>query len=195
MAAMKIPQPLSARQSMAYHKPAHHYRSQYRFGRDLSCHDDRLAVKPLWLQNWIDTGDDLVDSEDNPITLSLYAMMYPAGSEVTLGENGGSSGCINYTIIVKPRADVAGASDIPTFDPAKVVFKKKPTFVFDRPKQEPGTKPIGFASLGYGTTGGLGGKEVNVNATINSSNIYFTLAGRGSCAGVRAPSDVHIIQS
>ncbi|NLG83145.1 MAG: pectate lyase, partial [Firmicutes bacterium] len=64
-------------------------------------HDDRLVQKPAWLAHWIDTGDDLVDSETTPVVMSLFKKDFPAGSTVVLGNNGGSLSGVQYIVIVK----------------------------------------------------------------------------------------------
>jgi hypothetical protein len=64
-------------------------------------HDDRISTKPDWLTSgWIDTGDNIVDNESTPVTLSLYSKNVQANTTVSLGPNGQSSGCIGYFVIV-----------------------------------------------------------------------------------------------
>jgi len=84
-------------------------------------HDDRLTVKPAWLSGWTDSGEDAVDDEANPVTYSLFGRAFPAGSRVTLGNNGGSSGCTQYFVIVKgpgaPAAVTGGPKAVTTSAP------------------------------------------------------------------------------
>ncbi|NLY74638.1 MAG: pectate lyase [Firmicutes bacterium] len=65
-------------------------------------HDDRIVVKPAWMADWKDTGDDLTDNQTSPkVTYSIFEKSFPANSVVTLGENGGSAGATQYIVIVK----------------------------------------------------------------------------------------------
>ncbi len=51
---------------------------------------------PSWMSGWTDTGLSAVNSKD--VTFSLYSLDVASGESVTLGENGGSSGCVGYTV-------------------------------------------------------------------------------------------------
>jgi hypothetical protein len=59
--------------------------------------DDRLGLLP-WLSSWIDTGDNLVNSE--PRVFSLFKRPFPADSTVEIGTSGISASSF-YTIIAK----------------------------------------------------------------------------------------------
>ncbi len=50
---------------------------------------------PSWLSSWKNTGLTAINSKD--VNFSLYSIDVSAGESVTLGLNGGSSGCVNYT--------------------------------------------------------------------------------------------------
>ncbi len=50
--------------------------------------DDRVADKPTWLKEWMDTGDDIVNTEPIPRTFSIFKKGFSANSVVTLGRNG-----------------------------------------------------------------------------------------------------------
>lgn len=125
-------------------------------------YDDRLPNRPGWMAQWIDTGADLINTETIPTTMSSYALKFPAGAEVKLGSNDRSSGCITYIPVLKAADQVSNSDKIPTFDSTKIVKEIVYDFKHDRIRQKPGVAPIGFASLGDGTTGGLGGEEVTV---------------------------------
>lgn len=62
------------------------------------CMDDRVNPTPDWLSDWVDTGEDLFNS--NNVSYSIYKADFETGETVTLGTNGQSSGCVNYTVIV-----------------------------------------------------------------------------------------------
>jgi Big-like domain-containing protein len=68
-------------------------------------HDIRIAPKPTWLGDWIDTGEALVTSDT---TLSLFSKDFTAGT-VTLGGNEGS-GKSMYTVVVVPQNGVGDIS-------------------------------------------------------------------------------------
>lgn len=92
-------------------------------------HDDRVTVKPAWLAGWTDSGLDVVDNEASPVTYSLFKKAFTAGTLVTLGNNGGSSGCTQYFVIVKgtgqpkPAPSQAPAVSIPVVWDAVLVQK------------------------------------------------------------------------
>lgn len=65
-------------------------------------HSDSIEIKPSWLDNWVDSGYDLVNNESNPKIFSLYMKAFAAGSIVSFGDNG-DTGSGMYTIIVKAR--------------------------------------------------------------------------------------------
>lgn len=64
-------------------------------------HDDRILTKPTWLRDWKDTGDDILNTETTPTTLSIYTKRFPANSTVTIGENGGSAGALGLMVFVR----------------------------------------------------------------------------------------------
>jgi Bacterial Ig domain len=68
-------------------------------------HDIRIAPKPTWLSDWIDTGEALVT---NDTTLILFSKDFTAGS-VTLGGNSGPSASSMYAVVVVPQI---GTGDI-----------------------------------------------------------------------------------
>lgn len=72
--------------------------------------DDRVEQAPEWLASWTDTGEEVINS--NNVVFSLYQTYFYEGETVSLGTNGQSSGCVNYTVMVtadereKVRGDV-----------------------------------------------------------------------------------------
>ncbi|HYH02398.1 MAG TPA: hypothetical protein VEC37_04815, partial [Bacillota bacterium] len=81
--------------------------------------DDRVSMKPEWLAGWTDTKDEIVNSDPNEPSFSIYKKHFSAGSTVSLGPNGQRSGCIQYMIIVKgpdkPTEPVKKTVPLPTF--------------------------------------------------------------------------------
>lgn len=78
-------------------------------------HDDRIVVKPTWMADWKDTGDDLTDNQTSPkVTYSIWEKSFAANSVVTLGENGGNTGATQYIVIVKgQKGPKAAAKPLP----------------------------------------------------------------------------------
>ena len=62
--------------------------------------DSRVTDIPSWLSSWTKTGETL--SGDNSVTFNLYKKDFKSGSVISLGENGLSSGTVNYTVIITP---------------------------------------------------------------------------------------------
>ncbi len=54
---------------------------------------------PSWLSGWTKTGEAITTSND--LTMELFKKTFTAGSKVTLGTNGGSTGCVNYIVLIK----------------------------------------------------------------------------------------------
>ena len=57
---------------------------------------------PSWLSSWTKTGDSIYTSND--LTLEIFKKTYSKGSQITLGTNGGSTGCVNYIVLVTENA-------------------------------------------------------------------------------------------
>jgi|GEM_PF-326943 len=95
-------------------------------------YDDRVMKKPDWFTGWEDTGDDMVDTEAAPVTFSIYKKKFPAGSEIVLGHNGQSSGCVQYTVFIKgpnwnpDAAKNAAPIDVPVEVTWKTILAMKP---------------------------------------------------------------------
>ena len=58
--------------------------------------DHRVTTVPSWLDGFEATGLTAVNSKD--VVFDLYKLECSAGDTVTLGANGQSSGCVNYTV-------------------------------------------------------------------------------------------------
>ncbi len=72
--------------------------------------DSRVEQAPAWLSGW--TKTDLALSNSNNVSFVLYAKEMDAGESVVLGENGQTSGCVNYTVAVVPKQAAAVTGDI-----------------------------------------------------------------------------------
>lgn len=72
--------------------------------------DDRIAEIPAWLSEWKNTGVSFVNSKNTSFT--LYSLDVMSGDVVTLGTNGQSSGCVNYTVFAVERIDETLVGDV-----------------------------------------------------------------------------------
>ncbi|MBE6845202.1 MAG: hypothetical protein E7508_05735 [Ruminococcus sp.] len=59
--------------------------------------DARVTTVPSWLSSWTAANLTVVNNKD--VTFNLYSLDIKAGEIVTLGQNGQSSGCVNYIVI------------------------------------------------------------------------------------------------
>lgn len=72
--------------------------------------DKRVTNLPAWLSDWTDTGEVIVNSKD--VTFTVYKRDYAEGETVTLGTNGQSTGCVNYTVIVTEQQELKLRGDV-----------------------------------------------------------------------------------
>lgn len=72
--------------------------------------DDRVETIPTWLNEWTNTGISFVNSKNTSFTLYSFDAM--AGAIVTLGTNGQSSGCVNYTVFAVEAIDKTVDGDV-----------------------------------------------------------------------------------
>lgn len=72
--------------------------------------DDRVEKCPGWLADWELTG--LTARNNDNVGYVIYKKAFAAGETVELGENGQSSYCTNYTVIVKEDYGSVTAGDI-----------------------------------------------------------------------------------
>lgn len=59
--------------------------------------DKRVTTAPAWLSAWENTGDSPINSKD--VEFALYKKDVRAGDTITLGTNGQSASCVNYTVL------------------------------------------------------------------------------------------------
>ncbi len=59
---------------------------------------------PAWMSSWNDTGMTVTNSKD--VNFSLYSLDLFRGETITLGQNGGSSGCVFYTIFAMKQREI-----------------------------------------------------------------------------------------
>lgn len=65
--------------------------------------DSRVATTPAWLSSWEKT--DLTFQSSSDVSFIVYQTKLSAGEQITLGQNGQASGCINYSVMAV--ADIA----------------------------------------------------------------------------------------
>lgn len=63
--------------------------------------DNRVDPLPAWLDGW--TKTDMTVDNNNDVTFDFYAKEVGAGETVTLGTNGQSTYCVNYTVFVSEK--------------------------------------------------------------------------------------------
>ncbi len=72
--------------------------------------DSRVTLLPQWLQDWTSTG--LTAENDNQVAFNFYSKQIKQGETVVLGQNGQSSGCVNYVVLAtktdSPEPSIAG---------------------------------------------------------------------------------------
>ena len=59
--------------------------------------DTRVTTVPAWLSTW--TRTELTAVNDQGVSLVLYSRDAAAGEKITLGTNGQSASCVNYTVL------------------------------------------------------------------------------------------------
>ncbi len=56
---------------------------------------------PAWMNGFIDSG--MTIANDREVTFALYAKEMAQGETITLGANGGATGCVFYTVLAMPK--------------------------------------------------------------------------------------------
>lgn len=83
--------------------------------------DKRVTSVPSWMSGYTDTG--LIAQNSNDVVYKIYSCNFLAGDTVTLGTNGQSSGCVNYTVFV--RKFVGDVNNDGAFNVTDVVVLQK----------------------------------------------------------------------
>ena len=77
----------------------------FKAGKDMTVYvalDNRVTARPAWLSNYTKTGMTVQNS--GSVTFDIYQQEVKSGTTVTLGTNGQSSGCVNYTVFATASA-------------------------------------------------------------------------------------------
>ena len=92
-------------------------------GEDINVYvafDTRVENIPAWMSGWNDTG--LLASNDQYVDYKLFCKEFSAGDVITLGANGQSAYCVNYTVFVtsaqpaEVKGDVNGDGQLAVSD-------------------------------------------------------------------------------
>lgn len=76
-------------------------------GEDITAYvalDNRVTTVPAWLSDWTVTDISLTSSND--VTFVVYKKDFSKDSNVTLGSNGQSAYCVNYSVFVTAKSTV-----------------------------------------------------------------------------------------
>ncbi|MBQ8297980.1 MAG: RICIN domain-containing protein [Ruminococcus sp.] len=87
--------------------------AEFTAGADITVYlafDNRVNPTPAWIADWTKTGATAESS--NPITYDLYKKSFKAGETVTLGTNGQSASCVNYTVFAVEESDEPVKGDV-----------------------------------------------------------------------------------
>ncbi len=88
--------------------------------------DDRVTTAPAWLSGW--TKTDLTVTNSRGVTYVVYNLDCKAGDIVTLGTNGQSSSCVNYTVFAVQNTESAIPGNVnadETFSVEDIVMMQK----------------------------------------------------------------------
>ncbi|MGG1519351.1 cohesin domain-containing protein [Paenibacillus oryzisoli] len=69
--------------------------------------DDRHSPRPAWLSEWHATGEDFIIASPPILTFSLYKKSFPAGSTVSMGDNGNKSNLLYLTLVKEQSVPAA----------------------------------------------------------------------------------------
>lgn len=76
--------------------------AEFTAGNDITVYiaaDSRLTAIPQWLSDW--ENADISMTTSNDVTFNVYRKNFSNGEKISLGENGQTAYCVNYTVLVK----------------------------------------------------------------------------------------------
>ena len=88
--------------------------------------DERVTDAPEWISDW--TKDNAVLKTSNGVTFILYSKQIKNGEKLTLGANGQSTGCMNYTVLATNADKLTVRGDVNAdgeFNVADIVLLQK----------------------------------------------------------------------
>ncbi len=74
--------------------------------------DERVTAAPAWLADWILT--DMTTAYNTDFSFKIYNKAFTAGEVITLGTNGQSASCVNYTVFVTEQEVVEPTTETTT---------------------------------------------------------------------------------
>ncbi len=110
--------------------------------------DARVSTVPSWLSGWTKTS--LTATNNKGVTFNLYSLEVNKGDKVTLGTNGQSASCVNYTVFAVKAEEptTEPVTEAPTTEPVTEPITEAPTTepvtepVTEAPTIEPTTEPV-----------------------------------------------------
>ncbi len=77
--------------------------------------DSRVTTVPSWMSNW--TKTDMTTCYNTDFNFNIYSLEVDDGETITLGVNGQSSGCVNYTVMAVERIAETTEPPVETTEP------------------------------------------------------------------------------
>ena len=65
--------------------------------------DSRVTAAPAWMSGYEKTSMTVANNKD--VSFVVYSKSVNSGEKITLGTNGQSSGCVNYTVFAKTGSE------------------------------------------------------------------------------------------
>lgn len=80
--------------------------AQFTAGADMTLYvalDSRVTAAPAWMSGYEKTSMTVANNKD--VSFVVYSKSVNSGEKITLGTNGQSSGCVNYTVFAKTGSE------------------------------------------------------------------------------------------
>lgn len=101
--------------------------AEFTAGADMKVYialDSRVENTPAWMSDFIKTN--MTVSNSSNVIFDIYSKTAKAGENITLGSNGQSAYCVNYTVLAQSGITVIGDVNVDKkFDMADVVMMQK----------------------------------------------------------------------
>ncbi len=114
--------------------------AKFTAGADMTVYvalDGRVTSAPSWLSGW--TKTDMTTAYNTDFNFNIYAKEVTAGTSVTLGQNGQSSGCVCYTVFAVEKAEepTEPPTEEPTAEPTEPPTEEPTAAPTAPPTEEP----------------------------------------------------------
>ncbi|MBR6618518.1 MAG: RICIN domain-containing protein [Oscillospiraceae bacterium] len=126
--------------------------------------DTRVTPLPSWMSGWTQTS--MTAASSNEVTFQFYSKEVQAGEKVTLGQNGMSSYCVNYTVfgvekeVEQPTEPPTEAPTEPPTEATTEAPTQAPTEATTEPTTEAPTQAPTDAKVVYGDVNLDGGVDI-----------------------------------